>query len=131
MRPAAAVWFERVALAGVTLDVLHLSLLFERRIAVDGVPLAVAFTVLIPLLTAALVLFVTRRGSRTARWLFAGLVALAVVAAFNIGTEAWSRDVAVAVGVAALALQLGSLNLLFAPSVTRWMRICREGSRPA
>ena len=82
-------WAERLLLTGVALDFVHLMILFDRRREVDGMALALAFTVGVPILTAVLALFVTRRQSIAAFITLCLLIGLALVTAANIGPATW------------------------------------------
>lgn len=119
-RPPAIIWFERLGIVGIALDFIQLVLLFPRRVAVDGVPLALAFTALIPLLSLTLLLLASRGRNSAARWMLAVLVGVAIITAFRAGTSAWWSDAPVLLGVLVLLLEAAAVAFSFAPATRGW-----------
>lgn len=103
--------FELLLVGAALFESAHLLALFERRAEVDGVPMAVAFTVVLPWLPVLLGLAVTRRGSAIAKWVLVVLIAVAAFTAFRIGPARWSEP-AILFGAVAGALQLAAAVVL-------------------
>ena len=122
MRPATIAWFERAALAAVitgTLNVLAASEIGPlMNAAGDGNAAVVLFGSLIVLL--ALIYRVSRRRSRAAKWI---LMIFTLILFLGNAPFLLTRmdSVAMLVGLAAGAVQLGALALLFTPSARAWL----------
>lgn len=121
-RPAAVGWFERLGLTAAALDFAHLALLFERRASVDGLPLALLFTALIPLFTAALVLATARKRNIPALIVLAALTMVALLTAGRIGSGLASGQPALIAGAASTIILLAAFALLLTPAALRWLR---------
>lgn len=119
-RPAAILWFERLGLAGIALDVLQLGLLFPRRVEAEGLPPAIALSLIAPALFLLLLLLASRRASNIARWLLALLVLAALAAAVTAGVGAWDGDLALPIGALALLLEAAAVTTTFTPPARRW-----------
>jgi hypothetical protein len=119
-RPTAILWFERLGLAGIALDILQPALLFPRRIEAEGLPLAIALSLIAPALFLLLLLLASRRASNIARWLLASLVLLALAAAASAGVGAWDGDLVLPIGALAMLLEAAAVAMTFTPAGGRW-----------
>jgi hypothetical protein len=119
-RPVAVRVAEGLGLLAALLGAVRETLIWDQRAALDGPALALAFTVAIPLLTAALVLLVTRRRSRSALVVSFLLTALAWLTTWKLGLTDGSP--AFTAGAASLLLQSASLLLMLSPPALRWLR---------
>jgi hypothetical protein len=112
--------FELLLLAAALFEALHLIGLFARRAEVDGLVLAVLFTVGGPLFVLLLGLAVTRLGSSLAKWLLILLVAVALLSAVRIGTAQWLENPALLAGAIAGLCQLAAVSMLFTRGGRSW-----------
>lgn len=112
--------FEILCIAAAVIETIFLGFIFDRRLAVDGIWLAILFTFILPRLPFALGVAVTRRGSRAAALLFLVLVGLAWVAGIRAGTSAWWDDPVLFVGALATLVQTIAALMLVSPEGWRW-----------
>ena len=108
---------ERLGLAAAALGFVREALIWPQRVAFDGVVLAALLTVLSPALVVALVLAVTRRGSRLAFAAIVVLTALAWLTTMKLGLT----DGGMAFSIGAASLITGTLALAFM-AVALWQR---------
>lgn len=130
-RPPAILWFERLGLAGIALDVLQNILLFPRRSAKNGAEFEIVAGILVPILLLALLLLASRRASKAARLVLLLLVLAAGAAAIAGGTSAWWSDPPLLLGAFALLLEAGAVALAFLPSARKWFGEVRREADPA
>lgn len=123
--------FEGLLIAGAVAEYGHLIGLFEARTAVDGQALALAFTLLGPLVTPLLGLAVTRLGSAVAKWAFLILMAVVWLNMVKLGADAWWGQWALALGFLAGTLQTLAASMLFTPTGWRWTARPGAIERPA
>ncbi|MFN7028770.1 MAG: hypothetical protein ACK4PC_05325 [Sphingopyxis sp.] len=112
--------FEALCIAGAVIETIFLGLIFDRRLAVDGIWLAILFTFVFPWVPCLLGFAVTRRRSRAAALLFLLLVGLAWVAGIRAGTSTWWDDPVLFVGALATLVQTIAALMLVSPAGWRW-----------
>lgn len=95
------------------LEFIALVSLFQRREAVDGTAMAIAFTVLVPLAILGLGILITRYGLNIAKWTLAALVLISLITAVKVGFGTWIDDPILFVGGGALVLECLFLALVF------------------
>lgn len=116
VRPAAAVWAERLMLVGAGFRFVREALIWNQRVALDGAGLALLFTVGIPVLIAGLALLVTRKRSRGSFVFLALLSAMAWYTSQRLGLTDGSPAI-----TASLILQTAGLFAMLLPGSRRWL----------
>jgi hypothetical protein len=122
MRPRTIVWFERVSLVAVTIGVLNVLTVTEIGLVMNGTDDVNAAAVLFGslIVTLALIFRVSRWRSRAAKWILIMFTLMLLVG--NAPVLLTRTDsVAMLVGLAVGAIQLGALALLFTPSARAWL----------
>lgn len=119
-RPTAVRVAEGLGLLAALLTAVREALVWDQRVALDGPVLALVFTIAVPLLTAALVLLVTRRRSKVALVVTFLLVALAWMTTWKLGLTDGSP--AFSAGAVSLILQSAGLFLMLSPKALQWLR---------
>ncbi len=112
--------FERVLIFAAVIETVYLCGLFERRMEVDGLWLALAFTFVIPWLPYLLGLGVTRWHSQLAAMVLIGLTALAWIAGARAGTAQWLVNPVLLVGAVATLCQTAAALMLLTPEGRSW-----------
>ncbi|MBB6229043.1 hypothetical protein FHS79_003241 [Polymorphobacter multimanifer] len=113
--------FLRLLLIAGVIETTYLIGLFERRMAVDGLAMALAFTIVIPWVPYALGWAVVTWRSRIAAAILVALTALAWVAGVAIGTANWFDDAVLLVGALATIFQTLATLMLLSPAGRTWM----------
>jgi hypothetical protein len=113
-------WMEGFGVAAVAAEGAHLALLFQRRVEVDGLAMAIALSAGTPLLIMALLLLATRRASNVARWFLVVLAMLALLTAVVSGIGAWADNPILLVGGLSLLLQIAAIAMSFTPGGNSW-----------
>jgi uncharacterized membrane protein YpjA len=116
---------EGLGLFAAALGAVREAFVWEERTALDGPALALVFTLAVPLVTALLVLLVTRRRSKAALVVSFLLAALAWLTTVKLGLT--DGSVAFTAGAASLILQSASLLLMLSPPALRWLRAPARG----
>ncbi|HEX8662175.1 MAG TPA: hypothetical protein VF686_09945 [Brevundimonas sp.] len=124
-RPLAVRAAEGCGLIAAVLGGVREAFIWEERTALDGPALALVFTLAIPLVTALLVLLVTRRRSKAALTVIFLLTALAWLTTAKLGLT--DGSVAFTAGAASLILQSASLLLMLSPPALRRLRAPARG----
>lgn len=120
MRPESITWFERLYLGSLAVGVVNLLLARDEVPAIYATAVLLIFAAMFAL-TLLLVLLVSRKGSRVAKWVLVGLFAISLLGLVPgfLGDEAagfaWNDWVAWIMTAAAT-------GLLFTPSAREWMR---------
>lgn len=120
VRPLTPAVFLRLLLIAGIIETIYLIGLFERRMAVDGLALALAFTTLTPWIPYALGWTVVARRSRVAAGLLVALTVLAWVAGARAGTATWLSDPILLVGALAMICQTIAALMLVSPAGRAW-----------
>lgn len=113
--------FLRLLLVAGAVETVYLVGLFDRRVAVDGVAMALGFTLIIPWIPFALGWAAVARRSRVAAGVLVALTALAWVAGVAIGTSKWLDDPILLVGALATICQTLAVMMLLSPAGRAWM----------
>lgn len=114
--------FEGLLIAAAVAETTHLIGLFDRRSEMDGVGLALIFTVLVPWATVAMGLAITRLSNAAAKYVFLLLMGLVWFSMVRLGVSAWWGDLFLTLGFVAGILQTLAALMLLAPEGWRWTR---------
>ncbi|WP_296166884.1 hypothetical protein [uncultured Brevundimonas sp.] len=118
--------FEGLLVLGAAAETLHLIGLFDRRAEVDGVALAVVFTVVTPWVVPMMGLAITRLKSAVAKWVFLLLMSVVWLNMVKLGLGEWWGNPWLTLGfVAGVAQTLAAFMLLTPPS-WRWTHKTRR-----
>lgn len=123
--------FLRLLLVAGVIETIYLVGLFDRRMAVDGLAMALAFTIVIPWIPLALGWAAVARHSRVAAGILVALTALAWVAGVAIGTSKWLDDPILLVGALATLCQTLAVMTLLSPAGRAWVARPRRGEGPS
>lgn len=112
--------FECLLVLGAVAETLHLIGLFDRRAEVDGIALAIAFTVVTPSVVPMMGLAITRLKSAVAKWVLLLLISVVWLNMVKLGLGEWWGNPWLTLGfVAGVAQTLAALMLL-TPTGWRW-----------
>lgn len=112
--------FEALLITAALVETAHLAGLFERRAEVDGLALAILFTVAAPWVTVLIGLGITRWGSGVAKYVFLFLMAIVWLNMVKLGLDAWWGKPALMLGFLAGGLQTLAASMLMTSSGWRW-----------
>lgn len=114
--------FEAVLIFAALAETSHLIGLFDRRTEMDGLALAIAFTVVSPALTLALGFSITRLRSVSAKWGFLFLMSLVWMTMIKLGASTWWGDLWLTLGFLAGTAQTLAALMLLTPKGWAWTR---------
>jgi hypothetical protein len=121
MRPKSIIHAERVFLAAAALLVLGTALIWTPMVEAYGVGMAIGTTAFLVGLYLLLILFTTRRGSRIARGLLVGLVALSLAAQlWQIANGEVALGAIGVINTVQVLLTVVGAVLLFRPNAASW-----------
>jgi NADH:ubiquinone oxidoreductase subunit K len=130
MRPKTILWFETLYLGSLAIAVVKIAVEWRETRAALPTHFILAVLAFSLILTTALVLLVSRRRSRVAKWVMAVLYALGLTAylpIFRTGVDSAGTAADIGLGV----MQVAALVLLFSPSARAWLSAEREADASA
>ena len=118
-RPKEIAWFERIIIGTIILGIMNTWPLWAKQTTLGGVVLLVWILVVLTSFFLALALLISRRRSNVARWIFVGMVVLALP--FDI-QDFIMETVSGALAVQAIRVvgDVIGCALLFTPAARRW-----------